>query len=314
VFFASALIHEIAHSFVAKANGIKVGRITLFLFGGISELFEEPPSAESEFKIAIAGPTASIFLAFVFAFFWQLLLKIGTNLLFIAIFKTLFELNFMLAIFNLLPGFPLDGGRVLRSIVWAITKDLKRATQFASRGGKVVAFFLVLLGVFEIFTIGTWGGIWLILIGLFLNQATNQSYLEIRIQEALRDAKVIELLKADIAYLPSNLSVKDALVHYFMNYSEAIFPVMKSDQIIGFVSLNDIKKNTYILPENARISDVMRDFPTDAEIKSDEKVSKALKMMVYKEVSFLPIKDDSHILGIITLDGIAMFLNKKGII
>lgn len=314
LFFASAFVHELTHSIVARINKIKVKRITLFLFGGMSELFEEPPNAEVEFKIALAGPATSIVLAIIFLITWRMLDRYTMFLPGIAVASTLFQVNMILAVFNLLPGYPLDGGRIIRSLMWALSKDINSATRIATSLGQLVAFFIIVFGILQIIVLGMWSGIWLILIGLFLIQTAGQSYLELQIRETLSEQKVEDLMNPNILTLHPNLSINDALAEYFIKYASQSFPVVKDNDVVGLISLRDIRAQIETMSDDARVSEVMRSFPKNLFLQPRAKALDALRIMMEKDLSFLPVKTDKRIVGMITLESIANFLAEERVI
>ncbi len=314
LFFLSSFIHELMHSIVAQKINLPVKRITLFLFGGMSEIFEEPKSAEAEFKMAIAGPATSLAIAIFFGILWGILDRFFNYPAAVAVFSTLFEANLILTIFNLLPGFPLDGGRIMRSIIWATSHDYKKATKFATGGGQVLAMFLIFFGILEIVISGFWGGFWLILIGLFLNQAAGQSFLELSIKESLKDVAVNDLMSQKIVTLSPNLSLDLVMTEYFIKYLAQSFPVVEDEQVIGIVSIDEIRKKSQNLTEFSRVKDVMVGYPPDLNVSQNTKSVSALKLMVEQNVSFLPVKKDGKLVGMITLDSIANYLSAQGVI
>jgi Zn-dependent protease/predicted transcriptional regulator len=310
LFFASALAHELMHSYVAVKNKIKVNRIILFLFGGMSELFEEPNTPEKEFKIAIAGPATSLALAVIFAFLWSMLAKYSHSEILIVIASVLFQVNIILAMFNLLPGFPLDGGRILRSVYWAATSDFKKSTLIATTGGQLVAIFLIVLGILQVIITGLWSGVWLILIGLFLNQAAGQSYMELEIKEKLENKKVADFINKNIICLNPRLSIEDALAEYFLFYASMSFPVVDDDKVVGIIALKDIRKTIKHVPDNAHVGDIMRLFPAKLSTELNESVLSSLKKMIERDVAFLPVMQENKIVGMITLESISKYLSE----
>ena len=314
LFFASAFIHELAHSLVARMNNVKIKKITLFLFGGMSELFEEPQNAEVEFKIALAGPATSVVLAIVFLVLWRIFDRYTSFTAGIAVVSTLFQVNMILAIFNLLPGFPLDGGRIIRSLIWALNKDIDTATRIATSLGQIVSFFIIVFGIIQIILLGMWSGLWLILIGLFLIQTAGQSYLELQIREALSSQKVENLMNPNVLTLHPSLSINDALAEYFIKYASQSFPVVRDNEVVGLISLQDIRAQIETMPDNARVREIMRSFPDNLSLRPESKAIEALKIMIEKDLSFLPIKKDSRIVGMITLESIANYLAEERII
>ncbi|MEK9156431.1 MAG: site-2 protease family protein [Patescibacteria group bacterium] len=190
LFFGSVVVHELSHTLVARANNLPIGKITLFVFGGVSRLSEEPDSPGTEIKMALAGPLASLVAGTVFLSLGFLLSRAGFNSLLMVLFRAVGSINLALAFFNLLPGFPLDGGRVLRGLVWYSTGDLLRSTRVASIAGRVVAWGIIIFGLFQFLTLGFLSGIWLMLIGFFLRQAAIASYEQTVIYLGLRRVPV----------------------------------------------------------------------------------------------------------------------------
>ena len=313
VMFLGALVHELSHSLVAKKLGVGVKRITLYLFGGLAELFEEPRDAETEFKIAIAGPAVSIVLSLIFAIFWTISDDFGLKLA-SDFFSTLFIINLIMAIFNLLPGFPLDGGRILRSIIWAITKNFYVAAQVSSTGGQAVAFFLIFFGTFQILLSGFWGGLWIIMIGLFLNRVAIQNLLEIKIKESLEKKRVKDFTQK-ISFVSPGLSVVEALDQFFEQNPESVLPIVENERIKGTISQNDIIQHTKRITENSRIGEIMKSYPDDIFLLQKDRVITALSIMTQREIFFVPvINNEDKIVGVITLDRITSFLSKKKLI
>ena len=201
--FISVLLHELSHSLTARRFKIKVGMITLFFFGGIAHISDDKLTAKSEFWMAIAGPAFSILFALLSWILFKLVmvfdfvfLEGGSIVLFF-----LFRLNLMLGIFNMFPGFPLDGGRVFRSIIWWVSGDLERATKYASKGGRIFAYILIGLGILEIVLLGSFGGLWFIVLGLFLRSIANQSYQQVLVKKVLEKLKIKDIMKTKFDYL-----------------------------------------------------------------------------------------------------------------
>ena len=314
LFFLSILIHELAHSVVSKRNGLEVNKITLFIFGGIAELFEEPHDAIMEFKIAISGPIASLLLALIYLSIYYLV-KDNTHYYSITLLtSTLAEINLLLFIFNLLPGFPLDGGRILRSIVWRINGNLKNSTRIATIGGRVVAVAIILIGVIRVITTDFFGGVWLMLIGLFLYQAAGQSYLELLIRLALEKVKVKEIMNTNIVFVNPLLSVNDLIEEYFLKYNYTTLPVIANDTIVGIVSLDDVRDKSGYLDDSTKVQEVMKRFDSNIFLNKDDQALKALKNMILNKVNFVSIREQGRLVGVLTIDDIARYLSDKKVI
>jgi len=209
LFFASVIFHELSHSVVAKHYRIQVQSITLFVFGGLAKIERDPSSAMQEFKIAIAGPLSSLFLA---GCFWLVQHYVHGSEMVTAAAYWLAEINFVLAIFNLVPGFPLDGGRILRGIAWAITGDFTRASQIASTSGSLFAYFLIVVGIWQALS-GNWvGGLWLAFIGWFLLEAARESLAHVVIRNTLLGVRAEDIMTPEIPTVGRDMTL-DEYVH-----------------------------------------------------------------------------------------------------
>jgi Zn-dependent protease/predicted transcriptional regulator len=241
LFFCSVLAHELTHSLVAIRQGEKVRNITLFLFGGVAQITEEPDRPAKEFTMAIAGPLSSLAIAVFFGICWLLFRNLSKPLA--ALGGWLAFINTVLALFNLIPGFPLDGGRVLRAIIWGIIGDLKKATRIASLTGQLVAFLLIVLGIFQIFA-GRHliNGLWLIFIGWFLHSAAIRGYHQVVIREMLRDLHAEDLMSRDFEAVSGNLSLEQLVEDHILAKHQHTFVVLDNGRLKGIVSLKDIKK------------------------------------------------------------------------
>ena len=261
LFFASVLAHEVAHAVAARALGTPVRNITLFLFGGVSNIQKEPDSPFSEFVIAVVGPLTSILLGAIFLVLGAGSLAVNnatlTDPLAVlsqvgpvgTIFIWLGSVNILVAVFNLIPGFPLDGGRIFRSALWAITNDLKTATRWASDLGQLVAWVLILAGIAMAFGVnipflgsGFINGIWFMFIGWFLQNAAVQSYHKVVIQDILEDVKVKQMMYTNIPAVDAGLSVQSLIDNYIMQSDNRAFIVFEDEKMVGLVTIDDIRK------------------------------------------------------------------------
>ncbi|MGJ3253631.1 MAG: site-2 protease family protein, partial [Elainellaceae cyanobacterium] len=219
LFFVSLVIHELSHSVVARAKGIPVEGITLFAFGGVSRTRMDAESPGDEFQIAGIGPLTSLILAGVSALVWYLGRNAGLGVAILGVAAYLAWINTLLAVFNLLPGFPLDGGRLFRSIVWRFTNNLKTATRVASIGGRVLGYGLIFFGFWQLFSPGPnlIGGLWLVLIGWFLNNAAEVSYQDLVVRMALEGLRVRDVMTLEPETIPSSLNLQELVDQYFFN-------------------------------------------------------------------------------------------------
>ncbi|NKX43234.1 site-2 protease family protein [Roseicyclus persicicus] len=230
--FASLILHELAHSLVARRYGLGIGGITLFLFGGVAELVDEPKSAASEFWIAVAGPAMSVALAALFAL---AALVVGAEGLLAVLFAYLASINLILALFNLVPAFPLDGGRVLRAWLWSRSGDMLEATRKASNAGAAFALGLMGLGLFSALSGGGIGGVWLVLIGFFVLNASRGTYQRLLMQDSLRGRRVAELMTADPWTASPDMTLAQIADGVMVPHAVSFVPLVERGVVVGYV-------------------------------------------------------------------------------
>lgn len=311
LFFASVLGHELSHAALANRLGEKVNRITLFIFGGMAHLTGEPTSAANELKIAAVGPVSSFVIA---AFFWLIGAAIGSApgaTLWAAVFSYLAFINVALAVFNLLPGFPLDGGRLLRAFLWQRWGSLRRATARAADWGAGIAWALIGLGTLEIFAGGLIGGLWLIFIGLFLRNAATTSYQSVVIEQILGQIRVADLMIRDPVSVAPDLTISDAVEKFFLHYGYAGFPVVSDGRALGLLSLGRVRE----CPPGERaartVGDVMVPVGQKITIAPQAPISDALHRMAEADAGRLLVMDGERLVGLITRSAIARFVQLK---
>ncbi len=240
LFFASVVVHELAHGVVAQANGVPVRDITLFIFGGVATLSREPRRPRDEFLIALAGPAASLGLAAGFGALWRVSGTASAPLH--ALAGWLAMVNLSLALFNLVPGFPLDGGRVFRALVWGLTGDLQRATRIAANLGRIVAFGFIAWGVWQIFA-GNWaGGLWIAFIGWFLHNAAAGTYRQTVLDDLLAGHTAREVMLTDCPQVPRRLTLDVLVEQIVLPSGRRCFPVVEEGQLVGLVTLHQIQR------------------------------------------------------------------------
>jgi len=311
LFFASVVTHELAHSLVANRLGQPVRRITLFIFGGMAHLSREPSNATAEMNIAAVGPLTSLALGAMFWVCERIAAGVGLPLLWAAVFKYLAFINVALALFNLLPGFPLDGGRILRGLLWRRSGDLRAATARAADWGAGIAFGLMALGLVEILGGALIGGLWLIFIGMFLRAAARAGYHGVVVERALGSATVRDLMVSDPVIVPGDRTVSQAIEEHFLRHGFGGFPVGEPGQIEGLVSLAQIKHCPPDQRARLQVREIMR--PADAAVKiaATASVSDALRQMVTADSGRLLVTDDGRVIGLITLSGMTRFIQLK---
>jgi len=304
--FISVGFHELSHSIVAKKYGITIESITLFIFGGVAQMRGEPPHPKAEFRIAIAGPFSSFLLAGLFYMF-----SANTEGGMKPLFSYLAQINFIIGLFNLIPGFPMDGGRVLRSIIWERNKDYFYATKKAAGIGQKIAIFLILFGIFSVFA-GMPGGLWLMLIGWFIYTAAQTSYQQAGLQETLSGMKVADIMVRDIVTVNPSITLEEALNNYFLRYGYGGFPVVDYGKYLGILSLKELKKIPRDAFRSTRVADVFLPHSRQWEISRDDTVISALETMMREDVGRLVVKEGDSISGLITRNGIARYLQILG--
>lgn len=306
--FVSVLVHEFSHSLVAKARGIPVQSITLFIFGGVSNIQEEPENPRDEFLIAVVGPVSSLLLAGVF---WGIFLVIGPAtrpsgalVFYLAI------INVILAVFNLLPGFPLDGGRVLRAVLWAITGSLRQATNWASGVGQVFAFLLIIWGVLLIFAGSFLGGIWIAFIGWFLNNAAESSRRELAAREAFRGVRVGDIMTPEPSIVSPHLPVRSMIQDYALRRGVRAVLIAEDGQLAGIATMTDVHK---VMPEHwgdTTVGEIMTPAPL-VTVGPNVDLQSALRLMGERDLNQLPVVEDGRLVGLLTRSNVIQFLRLR---
>jgi Zn-dependent protease len=270
LFFASLLLHELSHSYVAKKNNIEIKNITLFLFGGVANIEREPDNPKVELLMAIAGPLMSVILGFIYLGISYLIPQKIFNLTFF----NLGIINIFLAVFNLIPGFPLDGGRVLRAIIWLYSKNIKKATIIASRIGVAFGLFLIFTGLFIMFTQNIISGLWLALvIGPLLIQLATMSEYRIKEEGSWLDAPVSKICSFTLRTIPEDTTLEEAINNYFSKDLHVIYPVLSNNgEIDYFISLDDIIKIDKDKWATLRVKDVAKQITPELTIYTDEPI------------------------------------------
>lgn len=301
--FASVTFHELAHSFVSRKYRITILSITLFIFGGVAQMKGEPPTPKAELRIAIAGPLSSFFLSGGFFALYTFASSPGIK----ALYGYLAQINLILGAFNLIPGFPMDGGRVLRSMIWRKTKDYFYATKKASGIGQKVSLFFIFFGLFSILT-GFAGGLWLMLIGWFLYTAAQASYQRASLQENLSGVKVKDVMAKNIVTLDSSITIDEAVNGYFLKYGYGGFPVFEDGRFLGIITLKEMKDVPRGDWVKVKVLDILIPRNREWEISPEDDALKALELMIMKDKGRLAVIDDDKIIGLITRNGIARYM------
>ncbi len=296
VFFLSILLHEMSHSILAKRFGIPVTSITLFVFGGVSNLAKEPQNARQEFWIAVVGPLTSLALALLFAIAHLALHPIDRGASGVA--THLAVLNFSIGIFNLVPGFPLDGGRVLRSMFWWRKRNMLDATRIASNVGQVVAYVIMGLGVISFFfSIIT--GIWLFLIGNFLRSASAASYEQLFLERVLKGIPVLLVARNDYTKVPPDLTLTELVEDYVFAADGRAFPVMAGDELLGLITLTDLRKVPREEWKTTTVYRAMTPFAKLRTVEATDDLPKVLAHMAAGDINQVPLVEGKLLRGMI---------------
>jgi Zn-dependent protease len=314
VFFMGVVLHELAHALTAKASGLPVQSITLFAFGGLAHIQKEPATPKAEFLVAIAGPLTSVglgavCLAAAFGLGWTPGGDPDTPVR--AVLVWLGYINVVLAMFNLVPGYPLDGGRVLRAAVWAITGERSRATKIAARAGQIVALLLIGYGLFALLGGGGFGGLWLAFIGWFLLASAQQAYVESKLRTQLHDVRVADIMSKDCRVIDGRTTVGEFIQEYLFKTGRRCFIVEEDGTVAGLVTPSEVRS---VAPERWQtlfLREVMRPLRAVRTIRPDALVTQALDMMSDEDVNQLPVVSNGSVMGTISRSDVLRLLRTR---
>jgi Zn-dependent protease/CBS domain-containing protein len=309
--FASIVLHEFAHSLAARRAGLEMKGITLFIFGGIAEMGSEPPDAKSEFLIAIAGPLASIFLAIGFYAIYQVSQIAGGLVGFTGVVGYLAFINLVLAIFNLIPAYPLDGGRVLRAALWQAKKNLRWATRVSSSIGAGFGIFLIVLGVVRVLYGNFIGGMWFFLIGMFLHGAARASYQQLIARKALEGEPLQRFMNTEPVTVSPTLPVDRLVEDYVYRYHYKLYPVVEDQKLVGCVNFRDIRSVDKEKWSSTPVKQLMQPCSLDNTIEPQADAVTALSKMNSNSTSRLMVVDHGRLAGIVALKDMLKFLSHK---
>ncbi len=309
--FVSVVLHEFAHSWVARRNGLPMKGITLFIFGGVAEMTEEPPSPKVEFRVAVAGPIASIAIAAVCYAVTALGRGVGWPLPVTAVLSYLAMINLVLVAFNAVPAFPLDGGRVLRSFLWQWKNNLRWATRVTSRIGSIFGVVLIVLGVLSVLAGDFIGGMWWFLIGLFLRGAAQSSYQQLLMRQLLEGEPVRRFMNDQPISVERSLSVRRLVEDYVYRHHHKLFPVVEDERVIGCVTTRDIKQLPRDEWERQSVGAITQKCSAENTVGPDDDAMEALARMTKSGNSRLLVVEDDRLLGILSLkDLLELFRHK----
>lgn len=314
LFFASIVVHELSHALVALRAHLPVRSITLFALGGVAQIEKEAGDAKTEFWMGFVGPLTSLAIGFV-SLGLALLLGWDMGTLPVSPLQSMVVwlgfINIALAVFNMIPGFPLDGGRVLRAAIWWRTGDASRATRTAARVGQAVAFGFIILGFLRFFGGAGFSGLWLAFIGWFLLEAARTSYSQVRVTEELRGVRVGDIMARDCPTIDRELSLQQFVDEYLLRTGRRCYMVAENGEVIGLVTPNEIKSTERARWAETRVGQVMRPLDVLRTVAPDTPVTEVLEAMGRDDINQLPVVQNDRLQGVITRGHVLRFLQAR---
>lgn len=329
LFFASVLTHELSHSIVGRANGIQVKRITLFVFGGMAQMEHEPARWPAELWMAIVGPITSLVIGVACLLaagaaavasdvpdLERLLASLnpGRTLL-----LWLGQINIVVALFNLVPAFPLDGGRVLRAVLWGATRDLRRATRWASGLGQLFAWMLIAAGIAMVLGVslpylgsGAGNGIWLAFIGWFLNNAALTSYRQVLTRELLHDVPVGQLMVRELETVWPDMPLDMFVSHFLLRSDQRAFPVLEGERLAGLVCQRDVERVPPAQRHSASVREVMKPMDQVVVVHASDDASDVLNLLAQRDINQVLVLADGRVAGLVRRADILRWLALRG--
>jgi len=311
ILFSSVLFHELFHTYFALKKGIPVPNITLFLFGGVTQIAEEPENPDFELRMAFAGPASSFLLSLIFGLFWLLAVQFNLPPIIIAPLNYGWLINALLGGFNLIPAFPMDGGRILRAAIWKSKKDLIIATKIASNVGGAISYLFIFFGLFLILFNGFITGIWFILIGWFIKIGAEASLNQTIISQALSDVKVGDIMTKEVHTISPNAFISDVVENYFYKYKHGGFPVVENGSLLGMLTIQDIRTVTKEKWKELQVKDIMTGSEKLVKSQPEEPVASAFLKLSKHNIGRLPVVKDGKLVGIITRSDIMRTIRVK---
>ncbi|HEX8878814.1 MAG TPA: site-2 protease family protein [Candidatus Acidoferrum sp.] len=306
LFFASILVHELAHSWVSIRYKIPVQRITLFIFGGVSQIAGEPPSASAEFLIAVVGPLTSLALAALFFFVEPLLVNVAPAL---EVAKYLALINAMLGLFNLIPGFPLDGGRVFRAIVWGVSKNFRQATLIAASTGRFFGFLFIIAGVWQALRGNVGNGLWTAFIGWFLESAAAAQIQQQMVQGLLVGHKVSEVMGDTCTHVPGNTSLQNLVDREVLTHGRRCFLVDRGDHVVGLLTLHNVKETPRPSWATTTAAQAMIPLQKLSSIDPNAELWTAMEKMGRDGINQMPVMQGNNLVGMLSRGDIVKYLH-----
>lgn len=300
ILFLSVFVHELAHSYVAKRNGLLISKIVLFIFGGVAQMGEEAPNPKVEFKVSLVGPATSFVIAGLLGLAYWAARGIGVEAAYFASLEYGALVNFLLGGFNLIPAFPLDGGRVFRAAMWHRYKNLLRATQTASRVGVAFAYLFMFGGLTFLLRGSFVNGIWFMFIGLFLKNGAEASLRQTLIADALTGIRVEQIMTRDVDTIEAGTTLTDVVQNYYMRYKHGGYPILEGGKLVGILTLQDVRKVPREEWNRIRARDAMTPIANVETVGPEETATDALMKLSRRDVGRLPVVQDGKLSGIIT--------------
>ncbi len=315
LFFVSLVAHELAHAIVAEARGLPVRSITLFALGGVAHIEKEASTAKTEFLVAVVGPITSLVIGFAcIGIAWSMGWSVGdgTGGLIAAVLGWLGSINVVLALFNLIPGYPLDGGRLLRALLWGIYGDEDRATRNAARTGQVIAAIFIAWGLLQFFLGAGFSGLWLAFIGWFLLSAAQASYAQVSIAEALRGIRVSDVMTDDCVTVDASVHLQSLVDDLLLRTGRRCIVVKRDDSVLGLVTPNEVRRVARDRWRDLTAGDVMRPFDQLKTVGPDTPVTEAFTTMARDDVNQLPVVSGGRLEGVVSRGHILQLLQSRG--
>jgi len=313
LFFASVLAHELAHSLVGRANGIPIKSITLFIFGGVAQMTREATSPGAEFKMAIAGPACSLVIGSLLGLLW--FFTPGMSQPIATMVQWLAYINVALAAFNLIPGFPLDGGRVFRSLMWHFSGNYKRSTRIATRVGQGVGYLFILGGISIVFLqpfgLNWFSGLWLVFIGWFLQSAASASYRQAQWHEALRGVIASQVMTSHYMTVPPNITVNQLVQGYILPTGQRFFLVAGEDRFKGILTLHNIKSVSQSNWDTTPVEKIMVPADQLKVARSEQDALSVMEQMNENDINQMPVVHEGRVIGLITRDNLIRALRTR---
>jgi Zn-dependent protease/CBS domain-containing protein len=311
LFFGSVLAHELMHSIISQRQGVPVKDITLFILGGVSQITEEPKEPKHEFNMAIVGPLTSLVIGGIL---WGIFFGIRNINNSAAEFVTpivywLGYINLALGVFNLIPGFPLDGGRVLRSLLWWRSRNLRSATRIASTIGRVVGLLFIFGGIYLIFTSYWLNGLWIAVIGWFLESAANNSYRQLLLHDMLSGHVASEVMSRDCVLIPPDTTVERLVNENILNSGRRCFPVVTDAKVMGLMTLHNIRAVPREQWGAATVKEAMTPFDKLRWVRPEDELSSVFRILTENDINQVPVVKDGQIVGMVTRENLLNFVN-----